>query len=707
MKYLGVFRMRALLAGSALLLLCTVVTAQAVIFVDSGQRLGRASSRSVSLGDLDQDGDLDAFVANHEWDLNEVWLNDGTGFFTDNSPSPNISWSYGAGLGDFDDDGDLDVFIPRATLSDNAEQVWLNDGTGTFFDSGQRLGQWESYEVDVGDVDGDGDLDAFTAGFRDPSCVWLNNGTGIFIDSGQRISGSPSYDVALGDFDGDGDLDAFIVNYGYLPNEVWLNDGTGWFTDSGQRLGNLDSMRVALGDIDGDGDLDALVANQGQPNELWLNDGSGTFTDSGQRLGGFRNTHGVALADVELDGDLDALIGNYDGSGNELWLNDGLGQFTDSGQTLGGCIVREITLGDLDGDNDLDVFIANDLHQANMVWLNGTNPIPPNDPPVVYVGGPYSVYEGDSIMVSASGSDPNGDPITFAWDLDNDGSFETSGQSVAFSAADLDGPSGHIIAVQVTDSGGLSATEETIVEVLNVAPMVGAITAPTDPVMVGAVIDTTADFTDPGTADTHTALWDWGDGAVGPGTVAQGAGYGSVTGSHVYTEPGVNTIKLTVTDDDNGWGESVYQYVVVYDPDGGFVTGGGWIDSPPGAYAANPALVGKATFGFVSKYKRGATVPSGNTEFIFHAADLNFHSASYQWLVVTGSTYAKYKGAGTINGGLAPNDSEYKFMLWAGDAEADTFRIKIWYEVGDTEYVVYDNGFDQEIGSGSIIIHTK
>lgn len=76
-------------------------------------------------------------------------------------------------------------------------------------------------------------------------------------------------------------------------------------------------------------------------------------------------------------------------------------------------------------------------------------------------------------------------------------------------------------------------------------------------------------------------------------------------------------------------------------------------------------------------------------------------------MVVTGSTYAKYKGAGTINGGLAPNDSEYKFMLWAGDAEADTFRIKIWYEVGDTEYVVYDNGFDQEIGSGSIIIHTK
>lgn len=45
--------------------------------------------------------------------------------------------------------------------------------------------------------------------------------------------------------------------------------------------------------------------------------------------------------------------------------------------------------------------------------------------------------------------------------------------------------------------------------------------------------------------------------------------------------------------------------------------------------------------------------------------------------MIINSDYAKFKGAGTINGGLAPNDEEYKFMLWAGDGEADTFRIKI------------------------------
>lgn len=62
-----------------------------------------------------------------------------------------------------------------------------------------------------------------------------------------------------------------------------------------------------------------------------------------------------------------------------------------------------------------------------------------------------------------------------------------------------------------------------------------------------------------------------------------------------------------MTDKDGGVGQSVYQFVVMYDPAGGFVTGGGWITSPAGAYAANPALTGKATFGFESKYKTAIT----------------------------------------------------------------------------------------------------
>jgi hypothetical protein len=140
---------------------------------------------------------------------------------------------------------------------------------GFFTDSGQSLGSSDSYDVALGDLDGDGDLDAFVANLSQPNTVWLNNGAGAFTDSGQSLGSSNSWDVALGDLDGDGDLDAFVANYNSQANKVWLNDGTGAFTDNGQNLGNSESLGVALGDVDGDGDLDAFVTNAGQPNQVY------------------------------------------------------------------------------------------------------------------------------------------------------------------------------------------------------------------------------------------------------------------------------------------------------------------------------------------------------------------------------------------------------------------------------------------------------
>jgi len=120
-----------------------------------------------------------------------------------------------------------------------------------------------------------------------------------------------SQDVALGDLDGDGDLDAFVVNSNG-HNTVWLNDGRGHFGDSGQMLGYSIGHAIDLGDVDGDGDLDAFVGNNGA-NEVWLNDGGaqggtpGNFTDSGQTLG---NSYArvVSLADLDGDSDLDAFV---------------------------------------------------------------------------------------------------------------------------------------------------------------------------------------------------------------------------------------------------------------------------------------------------------------------------------------------------------------------------------------------------------------
>jgi hypothetical protein len=143
--------------------------------------------------------------------------------------------------------------------------VWLNGGSGTFT-GGPSLGSSLSFGVSLGDLDGDGDLDAFVANWGGANRVWLNGGSGTFT-GGQSLGSSWSYGVSLGDLDGDGDLDAFVANWG--ANRVWLKNGGGTFTITGQSLGNLWSWGVSLGDLDGDGDLDAFVANWGA-NRVWL-----------------------------------------------------------------------------------------------------------------------------------------------------------------------------------------------------------------------------------------------------------------------------------------------------------------------------------------------------------------------------------------------------------------------------------------------------
>jgi hypothetical protein len=91
-----------------------------------------------------------------------------------------------------------------------------------------------------------------------------------------------------------------------------------------------------------------------------------------------------------------------------------------------------------------------------------------NDPPTAYAGGPYTVNEGNSVTLTATGTDPEGQPLTYAWDLDNNGTFETPGQSVSFTG--VDGPATLTVNVQVTDNGGLKAVASATVTVVNIAP---------------------------------------------------------------------------------------------------------------------------------------------------------------------------------------------------------------------------------------------
>ncbi len=116
-----------------------------------------------------------------------------------------------------------------------------------FVDSGQLLGSDNTSSVALGDVDGDGDRDIVEAN-QQANRVWLNDGTGSFTDSGQALGNDGTQNVTLGDVDGDGDLDIVDANAG--PNRVWFNDGAGTFTDSGQALSGAVTFEIALGDVD-------------------------------------------------------------------------------------------------------------------------------------------------------------------------------------------------------------------------------------------------------------------------------------------------------------------------------------------------------------------------------------------------------------------------------------------------------------------------
>ena len=233
---------------------------------------------------------------------------------------------------------------------------------------------------------------------------------------------------------------------------------------------------------------------------------------------------------------------------------------------------------------------------------------------------------------------------------------------------------------------------------------------------VNTPINFTGTFTDDA-GDTHTAQWTF-NSVSQPATVVEPSGStpGEADTTYTFNEAGVYKVTLTVTDNGNFSGTAdtvngLEAIVVIYDPSAGFVSGGGWINSPPGAFVPMPELTGRISFGFVSRYLKGAMVPTGNTEFQFKAGNLNFSSTSYEWLVISGGRKAQYKGFGTIN-----NIGNYNFLLTAIDGDQpggdgqDKFRMQIWTDAND---LIYDNQLNAPysddptgvLGGGSIVIH--
>jgi len=385
------------------------------------------------------------------------------------------------------------------------------------------------------------------------------------------------------------------------------------------------------------------------------------------------------------------------------------GMITIPGFTDDGTYTVVVTATDAAGNTATDTF---------------TVTISQNHAPVLTSPGDKTVESGSTLTFMLFASDEDGDTLTFsAPTLPSGASLEAAtgrfswtpastqigNHQVQFTVSDHD----------LSDSESITITVTDVAPTDNEAPVIQNMVANPNPVPINTPITLTATVDDSGTGNsgitsvqysTDSTTWEAMSATDGIFDEPIEEVTATIAG---FDTASVHTIAVTVTDSEGNIAQSEEILLAVYDPSAGFVTGGGWIMSPEGAYTPDPAMTGKATFGFVSKYKKGATLPTGETEFQFKAGNLNFMSTSYEWLVVAGAK-AMYKGTGTINGA-----GEYGFMLTAidgaikGGGGMDKFRIKIWEKATDTP--VYDNQLNAPdtddpttvISGGSIVIHTK
>jgi len=372
---------------------------------------------AVHAADVDGDGDMDLLTASYPNDKVAWYENNGSQTFTERVITTAADGARSVWAADLDGDGDMDVVAALETANkvvwyqNNGSQVFTALDVSTGPSGGPRT-------VMTADVDGDGDVDVVTAAGN--RLHWYeNNGSQTFTDRLLPASPTNVIDVDVADVDKDGDLD-------FLWAAAIADNNVGWYENNGSQVftarkisDDADGARnVAAADVDGDGDMDVVVAALDAGSVLWFeNNGSEAFTKRTVST----NTPGawsVFVADMDGDGDMDVVSASSTNDTIALHVNDGSETFSIRTVSTAIDLVQSVYVADVDDDGDFDVISASP-QDGEIAWFEN-KPAGDYDANGDVDGRDFLVWQrsfGSTAVPPGSGADGSGNGTVDALDL--------------------------------------------------------------------------------------------------------------------------------------------------------------------------------------------------------------------------------------------------------------------------------------------------
>ncbi|PRY13663.1 putative secreted protein (Por secretion system target) [Pontibacter ummariensis] len=328
----------------------------------------------MSVGDLDNDGDLDLVVPDGRTiDRDISWFENINGKLYRHYLYSKLIGARTPKLADFDKDGDLDIFL---TVTENAgpspedEVVVFENINGANFIN-WRLHDNIDYPADleIADIDGDGDMDAFVTARDAGNLLWLrNDGTkGSWIANTIEENADAPMGIAAADIDKDGDVDVALCSSDDAKVYWYSNNGSGTFTRSTVDANLSSPTEIEISDLNNDGISDFVVISTQAANAVttYINNGNNGFTR--QVIYTVKPARDLETGDWDMDGDQDITISVFtevlsttDPADIVLLENNGTGSFTSTVLISEGEKINAIDLSDMDMDGDPDIIMSNE-----------------------------------------------------------------------------------------------------------------------------------------------------------------------------------------------------------------------------------------------------------------------------------------------------------------------------------------------------------